>query len=112
RHQLRADARLRRLGDLRVGRGDERHLRSAEGQLVALRPDTGGHGRAERAGRQLTLPSIVVAAAIVTGEPPRLLAAPRPRPHALAGLWELPGGKAEPGESDRAALARECREEL
>ena len=28
------------------------------------------------------------------------------------GHWELPGGKAEPGESDRAALARELREEL
>lgn len=56
---------------------------------------------------------IVVAAAIVDdGPPPRVLAAQRDYPAALAGQWELPGGKVEPGENDVAALIRECREEL
>ena len=41
-----------------------------------------------------------------------MLAARRRRPPQLAGGWEFPGGKVEPGESDEAALARECREEL
>jgi 8-oxo-dGTP diphosphatase len=42
----------------------------------------------------------------------RVLAARRVVPHRLAGGWEFPGGKVEPGESDEAALARECDEEL
>lgn len=41
-----------------------------------------------------------------------LLAARRKAPAALAGGWELPGGKVESGESDAGALIRECREEL
>nr|WP_041260066.1 (deoxy)nucleoside triphosphate pyrophosphohydrolase [Pseudofrankia inefficax] len=42
----------------------------------------------------------------------RVLAARRTSPPAYAGMWEFPGGKVEPGESELAALARECREEL
>jgi 8-oxo-dGTP diphosphatase len=48
---------------------------------------------------------VVVGAALLDGAG-RVLAARRWRP---AG-WEFPGGKVEPGESDVAALVRECRE--
>jgi 8-oxo-dGTP diphosphatase len=41
-----------------------------------------------------------------------VLVAQRKRPPELAGLWELPGGKVSPGESDAEALVRELREEL
>lgn len=52
----------------------------------------------------------VVAAAVIRDG--RLLLAQRTRPPELAGLWELPGGKVEPGETPAAALHRELVEEL
>ena len=58
---------------------------------------------------------VVVGAALVRADAdgrPRVLAARRRRPVHLAGLWELPGGKVEPGEGEADALVRECREEL
>ncbi|GAA2293322.1 (deoxy)nucleoside triphosphate pyrophosphohydrolase [Glycomyces scopariae] len=55
-------------------------------------------------------PRIVVGAAIRDGR--AILAAERAYPPELAGLWEFPGGKLEPGESEAEALRRECREEL
>ena len=53
---------------------------------------------------------IVVAGALIADA--RLLVAQRNRPPELAGLWELPGGKVAPGETDAQALARELLEEL
>ncbi|ORL01951.1 DNA mismatch repair protein MutT [Prescottella equi] len=52
----------------------------------------------------------VVAAALIRDG--RLLLAQRTRPPELAGLWELPGGKVEPGEAPSDAVRRELREEL
>lgn len=53
---------------------------------------------------------VVVAGAVIDGR--LLLLAQRSYPADLAGLWELPGGKAEPGETPAQALRRELREEL
>jgi 8-oxo-dGTP diphosphatase len=53
----------------------------------------------------------VVAAALVDGDGRVLLQQRRPG-RAMAGLWEFPGGKVEPGERPEAALIRELAEEL
>ena len=53
---------------------------------------------------------LVVAALIERGG--EILVARRREEGERAGLWEFPGGKVESGEGERAALARELREEL
>jgi 8-oxo-dGTP diphosphatase len=54
---------------------------------------------------------LVVACALVDPDG-RVLLAKRPEGKPLAGLWEFPGGKVEPGETPEAALIRELKEEL
>ncbi|HEY0104020.1 MAG TPA: (deoxy)nucleoside triphosphate pyrophosphohydrolase [Brevundimonas sp.] len=54
---------------------------------------------------------LVVAVALIDGDG-RVLIAKRPEGKQLAGLWEFPGGKVEPGERPEAALIRELNEEL
>jgi 8-oxo-dGTP diphosphatase len=54
---------------------------------------------------------LVIACALVDVDK-RVLIAQRPAGKALAGLWEFPGGKVEPGERPEETLIRELREEL
>jgi 8-oxo-dGTP diphosphatase len=54
---------------------------------------------------------LVVAAALIDADG-RVLLAERPAGKSMAGLWEFPGGKVEPGERPEAALIRELKEEL
>jgi 8-oxo-dGTP diphosphatase len=53
-----------------------------------------------------------VVAAVLYDAAGRVLIAQRPPGKFLAGKWEFPGGKLEPGESAEAGLARELHEEL
>lgn len=60
----------------------------------------------------MTKPVLLVVAAALFDEAGRVLLAQRPEGKQLAGLWEFPGGKLEPGETPEAALVRELEEEL
>ncbi len=78
--------------------------RGAAGLLAARRAVL-----VERAAALMAEPVVVATALVRDG---RVLAAQRTRPPELAGRWELPGGRVERGESEPAAVARECQEEL
>ncbi|MGQ0611874.1 MAG: (deoxy)nucleoside triphosphate pyrophosphohydrolase [Paracoccaceae bacterium] len=54
---------------------------------------------------------LVSAVALIDPEG-RVLLARRPPGKSMAGLWEFPGGKVDPGETPEAALVRELKEEL
>jgi 8-oxo-dGTP diphosphatase len=55
---------------------------------------------------------VLVSAAALIDPDGRVLIAQRPEGKPMAGLWEFPGGKVEPGETPEAALIRELAEEL
>jgi 8-oxo-dGTP diphosphatase len=57
-------------------------------------------------------PIVIVAACALLDEKGAVLIAKRPPGRPLAGLWEFPGGKIEPGEEPEEALIRELHEEL
>jgi 8-oxo-dGTP diphosphatase len=56
--------------------------------------------------------TLIVVAVALTNEAGEILLQMRPEGRSMAGLWEFPGGKLEPGESPESALKREINEEL
>lgn len=104
---------LRRIGFRETGRGSERFLaRGGEApglRFEATRDDLfGADDPAIASGSALLL----VAACALVDSDSRVLIARRPEGKPMAGLWEFPGGKLQPGETPEAALIRELREEL
>ena len=58
------------------------------------------------------MPMLLVAAAALVDIDGRVLVQQRPEGKTMAGLWEFPGGKVEPGERLEQSLIRELKEEL
>ena len=63
-------------------------------------------------GAEETLPIVLVVAVGLIDVDGRVLIAQRPEGKKMAGLWEFPGGKVDPGETPEVALIRELKEEL
>lgn len=61
---------------------------------------------------QINLPVVYVVAAVFQNAKHEILLIQRPKNKPMAGLWEFPGGKIEPGEKPEEALVRELREEI
>lgn len=70
-----------------------------------------GAGAATGAGAPAVRLVLVAAVALVDADG-RVLLTRRPEGKPMAGLWEFPGGKVEPGETPEACLMREIAEEL
>jgi 8-oxo-dGTP diphosphatase len=111
---------LRHLGFRETGRARQHFLaRDSETDVLvfeARRDDIFGHVETDApvpgSPESLQKPLLLVAACALVDSDSRVLLARRPEGKKMAGLWEFPGGKLNPGETPEAALIRELREEL
>ena len=110
---------LRRIGFRLAGTGHETFAaRGGEHPVLrfeATRDDLFGPPEAEpesEGARNGAKPLLLVAACALIDADGRVLLSRRPEGKRMAGLWEFPGGKLNPGETPEAALIRELREEL
>ncbi len=109
---------LRRIGFREVGTGVRSSLTTRDAHTVtvfeATRDDIFGHPEAPAAdaGHPGAKPLLLVAACALVDLDGRVLLARRPEGKKMAGLWEFPGGKLNPGETPEVALIRELKEEL
>jgi 8-oxo-dGTP diphosphatase len=109
---------LRRIGLRHVGQGRERFVARNEERPIlrfeARREDVFGQpgGAGDAADASAPKPVVLVAACALIDIEGRVLLARRPEGKSMAGLWEFPGGKLDPGETPEAALIRELKEEL
>ena len=106
---------LRRIGFRQVGTGRQ-HFASRGSTVPVLlfeatRDDIFGKTEVE-AMEPGSKPLLLVAACALVDVDGRVLLARRPEGKKMAGLWEFPGGKLNPGETPEQALIRELKEEL
>jgi 8-oxo-dGTP diphosphatase len=109
---------LRRIGFREAGVGERASLTTGDTHVVsvfeATRDDIFGRPEAPApdAASPDAKPLLLVAACALVDVDGRVLLARRPEGKKMAGLWEFPGGKMNPGETPEAALIRELKEEL
>jgi 8-oxo-dGTP diphosphatase len=109
---------LRRVGFRKVGTGVRASLTTRVEHTVtvfeATRDDIFGRPEAPapHVDSPHAKPLLLVAACALVDVDGRVLLARRPEGKKMAGLWEFPGGKLNPGETPEAALIRELKEEL